>query len=590
MNFADPAVEHAVKEALDCEEIDAAQLDAIRELYITGAASLADLTKFPNLYRLYIRESTLKDGEILSALTQLTELSLGTVSGVKSEHIATLTKLTDLSVDDCGQWTLQPLAGLTRLRLLTLHNLGIEDLTPLKGMTRLELVSLWGNPIRDVSVFKGMKHLHRLALDWENLANRQALADKRVSAALDSLEHADFPENAPPAPRKAGKRNKSMPRLEYLADVHSRVYFCRDAALVRLKGGLDKLVCRDYGAGKKEDYDLYLDGVPLVETDIPGCGTCSTRLRAGYGDGLINQQACQAVRDSLNGEYTGLKNAVESLAPLVGLMKSGLYVIADFDLFPVQNFVGSFDYFWDAPEFTTELHFHHAWGGTQLLDAPLFLAPSQRVAQMNPERLEYYRQRLKEGDSFPRAVALYLNGGVALLLDGHHKAAACAAEGVPVKTTVIFPIEDGKKLEAALSDGRRLYFHHARCWNLHSSGPLILRDGRGEDLTRVSCLQRMRKKRVFTEPMDHVEWGRVPDEYRTAKFSDYPNPAQLIYGTLLPPDQIRSLIESEMKKEKGSHDMTAIEQLRSYTALFPDSKWLSASERAWLNRSYEDFL
>ena len=590
MQFADPAVAIAVKKVLGHDEIDAAQLGAVRELYITGAASLADLPRFANLYRLYIRESALKDGEILSTLTQLTELSLGNVSGVKSEHIATLTWLKDLSVCDCGQWTLQPLAGLTRLRLLTLHNLGIEDLTPLKGMTRLELVSLWGNPIRDVSVFKGMKHLHRLSLDWENLADRQALADKRVSAALESLEYADFPENAPSAPQKAGKRNKSMPRLEYLADVHSRVYFCRDAALVRLKGGLDKLACRDYGVRKKEKYDLYLDGVPLVETHIPGCRTCGTRLWAGYGDGLINQQACQAVRDSQNAEYTGLKNAVDSLAPLVGLMKSGWYVIADFDLFPVQNYGVKFDYFWDVPEYTTELHFHHAWPGTQLLDAPMFLAPSQRAAQMNPERLEYYRQRLKESDSFPRAVALYLNGGVALLLDGHHKAAACAAEGVPVKTTVIFPIEDGKKLEAALSDGRRLYFHHARSWNLHSSGPLILRNGQGEDLTRVSCLQRMRKKHVFTEPMDDVEWGRVPDEYRTAKFSDYPNPAQLIYGTLLPPDQIRSLIESEMKKEKGSHDMTAIEQLRSYAALFPDSKWLSASERAWLNRPYEDFF
>lgn len=568
MQFADQAVERAVKDALGCDTIDAAQLDSVYELYITGAKSLADLPRFLGLHRLYIGKSSLEDAEILSGLTQLTELSIVDVSGVKSEYIA----------------------PLTRLQELTLHNTGIEDISPFKGMTRLQQLSLWGNPIRDASVLQGMKHLHRLDMDWDHLKDRRALADKRVSAALDSLEHADFPENAPPAPKKTGKRNKSMPRLEYLADVHSRVYFCRDAALVRLKGGLDKLVCRDYGSGKrKEIYDLYLDGVPLAKTYIPGCGTCGTQLWAGYGDGLMNQEECLAVRDSLNAGYDGLKKSIDSLAPLVGLMKSGLYVVADFDLFPVQHHGSHYKYFWDVPEFTTELHFHHAWGETQLLDAPMFLAPSQRAAQMNPEQVDHYRQRLHEGDSFPRAVALYLNGGVALLLDGHHKAAACAAEGVPVKTTVIFSIEDGKKLEAALSDGKRLYFHHAKGLNT-ASGPLILRDGQGAELTRVSCLQKMRRKRVFTEPSAEVEWGHVPDEYRTSKFLDYPKVSQLIAGTLLQPDQVRSLIEEEMSKAKGTHDMTAIKQLRCYAELFPDSKWLSASERAWLNRPYEDLF
>lgn len=98
------------------------------------------------------------------------------------------------------------------------------------------------------------------------------------------------------------------------------------------------------------------------------------------------------------------------------------------------------------------------------------------------------------------------------------------------------------------------------------------------------------KKRVFTEPMDEVEWGRIPDEYHTSKFMDYPKSFQLIAGTVLPPDQIRSLIEAEMKKEKGRHNMTTIEQLRSYALLFPDSKWLTASERAWLDQPYETFF
>lgn len=379
-----------------------------------------------------------------------------------------------------------------------------------------------------------------------------------------------------------------MPQLECLADVHSRVHFCRDAVLVRLKGGLEKLVCRDYGSEKKEAYDLYLDGVPLVETYIPGCGTCSTRLSAGYGDGLMKQEECLAVRDGLNAGFNGLKKSLKTLAPFVGLMKSGLYIVADFDLFPVQNHGGFCEYFWDVPDYSTELHFHHAWGEPHMLDAPLFLAPSQRAAQMNPEQVEHYRQRLDEGDAFPRAVALYMNGGVALLLDGHHKAAACAAEGIPVKTLVIFPINDVKKIEAALLIGKRLYFHHAKGWN-RSAGPLILRDGQGEELGRVSCLQKMRQARMAVEPPEAVEWGRVPDDYRTQRFFSYPGARLLAAGTLIAPDQVRSLIETEMQKAKGTHDMELIKHLRYYAELFPDSKWLSVSERLWLNRPDGDF-
>lgn len=36
--------------------------------------------------------------------------------------------------------------------------------------------------------------------------------------------------------------------------------------------------------------------------------------------------------------------------------------------------------------------------------------------------------------------------------------------------------------------------------------------------------------------------------------------------------------------------MTAIQQLRAYALLFPDSKWLSPAERAWLDQPYETFL
>lgn len=381
------------------------------------------------------------------------------------------------------------------------------------------------------------------------------------------------------------------PKVQYLSNVHPRVHFCRDAALVRLSGGLEKLVCRDYGEGERDErYDLYLNGVPLAETSIPGCGTCATHLRSGYGDGLMHEEDCLAVRDSLNAGFEGLKKALDSVAPFLGLMKSGLYLVADFDLFPVQNYGSSFDYFWDAPDYTTELHSTHLYigGEAEYYDAPLYLAPTQRAAGMDPAQVEHYRQRLQEGAAFPRAVALYVNGGVALLLDGHHKAAACAAEGVPVKTLVIFPVEKTEALEAGYTGGKRLYLHQGKGLVV-SSGNMLLRDGEGKLLGALSGVKKMKKRPVAAASLENKPWGRVPDAFRTEKFRNFPNPDLLTGGTRIAPEEIRTLISQEMPKAKGTNDHKALALLKAYAGLFPHSKWLSPSERAWLNRSWLEF-
>lgn len=395
------------------------------------------------------------------------------------------------------------------------------------------------------------------------------------------------------------RKDTIKPHIDYLADIHSRVYFCRSAALVRLKNGLDKLACRDYGDRlHREHYDLYLDGVPLVKTHIPDCGSCGTLLSAGYGDGLINQKNCLAVRDKINAEYDGMKSAVQNIAPIIGLLKSGEYMVADFDLFPVRHESGNCapDYFWDIPKYNcyrSELHFRHMFvgGWDEKFDAPVFLAPSQRASLLDIERVNYYRERIKVDEKFPRAVALYLNGGVALLLDGHHKAAACAAEGIPVKTLVIFPMDDVKRLKTAVQNGNRLYFHHTKqIKGVSAEKSLAIKNGQGELLGNVSYLQRMKKILVVEKKLVEVDWGKAPDELYTSKYKNYPKCGLLSDGTMIPPDQIRTLIEQEMAKFKGTHDMNIINHLRNYAKLFPDSKWLSEAERIWLNRDDDDFV
>ena len=384
--------------------------------------------------------------------------------------------------------------------------------------------------------------------------------------------------------------NRAMPRLAYLANVHPRLHFCRDAALMRLSGGLDRLVYADRPESH-EVYGLYLNGISLAEAKIPSCGTCGTFLWAGYGDGLINEEECAAVRDQINNGYDGLKRSADVLAPIIGLMKSGLYLVADFDLFPVQRNGKFCDYFWDVPDYNGELHFDHWYvGGWRVSHyQPLFLAPSQRASHLDPGRVDAYRRRIQEGDTFPRAVALYMNGGVALLLDGHHKAAACAAEGVPVKTLVIFQVAPEKALESALGDQKRLYLQAEVPNAFCNRNPLHICDGQGIKLGTLNSMENENKKQIKVQEPEKFSWGRVPDEYRTAQFNDYPDMSLLNSISELPPDRIRALIESEMKKGKDMHDMHTIKLMRNYAALFPEGKWLSASERAWLAREDQEF-
>lgn len=395
-----------------------------------------------------------------------------------------------------------------------------------------------------------------------------------------------------------------MPKVEFLSDIRSKVYFCREAALVRLRGGLNRIACRDYGEKnlyKRGCYDLYMDGVPLVETLIDDCETCGTLLLKGYGDGIYGREDCAAVSEKLNGPYRGLKNAVADIAPILGLLKSGLYIVADFDLLPVINKGSSCspEYFWDVTKepvlggiYHEELHFvQYDWGGEDVHDFPMLLAPSQRASLMNMDRVAYYRGRLGEGESFPRAVALYLNGAVALLLNGHHKAAACALEGAPVRTLVIFRANgDERALSAAAESGKRLCLclgrsrYSPRTWG-GARGVVVCTD-RNRLLSGVSCLQTMEKRRVRLRKEAPPAWGKVPPELYTESWKEYPEFSGICFATQVPPHMIQRVLKAEKDKPEGTWDEEVIRSLMRCAELFPDTEWLSREDVEWLKDAY----
>lgn len=393
-----------------------------------------------------------------------------------------------------------------------------------------------------------------------------------------------------------------MPRVKFLSSIQSRAYFCREAALVRLTGGLDRIACRAYGKRhSKACYDLYMDGVPLVETLIDQCETCGTLLQKGYGDGIYGREDCAAASEKLNGPYPGLKSAVADIAPILGLMKSGLYIVADFDLLPVIN-NGDFcppEYYWDVGKepvlggiYHEELHFaQYDQGAEDIHDFPMLLAPSQRPSLLNMDRVAYYRGRLGEGERFPRAVALYLNGAVALLLDGHHKAAACALEGAPVRTLVIFRADgDDRKLSAAAESGKRLSLclsrsrYRPQTWS--GVWGIVVCEGRGKLLCGVSCLQTMEKRRVRLRKGEPPAWGKVPPELYTDSWKKYPPFSSVCFATQVPLHMIQRVLKAEKKKPEGTWNGEVICGLLDCAKLFPDAKWLSPNDIAWLTGAY----
>jgi len=128
--------------------------------------------------------------------------------------------------------------------------------------------------------------------------------------------------------------------------------------------------------------------------------------------------------------------------PLLGLLEDGFYVLADCEVFPSD---GNGHFFWNVPNEPTE----NPITSRVLTDEyysvegiPAFLYPSQGTDRFDSNRVEHYKKLLYDKCTFPRAIAYYSNELSSVLLDGHHKATACAYIGVKLPCLVIMPCDD----------------------------------------------------------------------------------------------------------------------------------------------------
>lgn len=184
---------------------------------------------------------------------------------------------------------------------------------------------------------------------------------------------------------------------------------------------------------------LELNGTPLLHIQSSGCPTCESLLAAGYGMPEDCAEMRQAAKN-LSLPFTTLEDALERLAPIFGLLLTGVYMLSVSDYYPTD---GDGHFFWNAPNAYTTVpataELYDSVNYRCLPSYPCFLYPTQPTAKHDASRVEYYRAKLRAGERIAPALAYSVGGSMSALLDGHHRAAACALEGVKLPCLTISP-------------------------------------------------------------------------------------------------------------------------------------------------------
>ena len=150
-------------------------------------------------------------------------------------------------------------------------------------------------------------------------------------------------------------------------------------------------------------------------------------MQTGCGDRILSEKQ-HNTENRMNDSYQSLEQAIKKAIPLLGMLPEDDYVIGDFDLLPTIDG----EHFWNGNYNNGNLCHakkYYISGGFIPFDSPMCLFPSEMASLLSSERIEYYKERLSEGNHYPRAIAYYISGGMTVLLDGHHKVTAAATIG-----------------------------------------------------------------------------------------------------------------------------------------------------------------
>ena len=210
--------------------------------------------------------------------------------------------------------------------------------------------------------------------------------------------------------------------------------------------GKGALTTSSYIAGNTKgtfDYltQITLNGTPLIQINSPEYSTFKRILSAGHGIENANCRELNDIQERINEPFVSLEDSIETLEPLLELLDSGLYLLADALCYPTD---GDGHFFWDVPDapsvspamepiLLTDRVYPFIWG------QPAFLYPTEDTDSYDEDRVRHYAEILEMPENAPRALVYSFGQFLGFLLDGHHKACAAAILRKPLKCLVIIP-------------------------------------------------------------------------------------------------------------------------------------------------------
>ena len=184
---------------------------------------------------------------------------------------------------------------------------------------------------------------------------------------------------------------------------------------------------------------IKLNDIPLIQSKVSDIPTWCNLLATGYGIENANCKELLEIQEKINSDYINLETSINNMKPLLTLLESGFYLIADAICYPTDGE----NFFWNVPNNLTEnLTTAPAYlgEGTYVFNQPVYLYPTQTTNSYNKDRVDYYIEKFKNSaDNKPRAIVYNFEEFINFIIDGHHKACASTILKEPVNCILIIP-------------------------------------------------------------------------------------------------------------------------------------------------------
>ena len=184
---------------------------------------------------------------------------------------------------------------------------------------------------------------------------------------------------------------------------------------------------------------IKLNDIPLIQSKVSDIPTWCNLLATGYGIENANCKELLEIQEKINSNYVNLETSTNNMKPLLTLLKSGFYLIADAICYPTDGE----NFFWNVPNKLKEFSSAgpaYLGEGTYVFNQPVYLYPTQTTDSYNKDRVEYYVEKFKNStDNKPRAIVYNFEEFINFIIDGHHKACASTLLKEPVSCILIIP-------------------------------------------------------------------------------------------------------------------------------------------------------